>query len=73
MVSPDLLDVVLDGTANGAEIVESCAPSVDLRALEIDIPSLDEVVEELLVLLEFLSGETGTLRVEAGSMSRCSK
>lgn len=52
---PELFDVGLDGAADGTEVVEPCAASVDLKALKDDESSFEQIVKKFFVLLEQLS------------------
>jgi hypothetical protein len=47
--SPELFDVVLDSTANGSEVIQSCTASVNFESLEVNVSSLDEVIQEFFV------------------------
>lgn len=51
---PELFDVVLDGTTNRPEVIETGTSSVDFKSLEINVSSFDEVVQEFFVLGHFL-------------------
>jgi len=54
MFSPDLFDIVFDGRPNWSKVVETSTSSVDLKSLEVYIPSFDEVFKKFFVFEEFL-------------------
>jgi hypothetical protein len=73
MLPPQLLDIVPDGAADGAEVIESGTSSVDLKSLEEDVSSFDEILEQLAVLLHQLRAKGGTLRPESSAYMRTCK
>lgn len=45
VLAPELFNVSPDGTSNWSKIVETSAPSVDLKALEENVASFYEIVQ----------------------------
>jgi hypothetical protein len=51
---PELFDIVLDGTTDGPKVIKTGTSSVDLKSLEKNVSSLNEIIQEFFVLGHFL-------------------
>lgn len=54
-LSPELLDIVFDGTPDGSKVIETGNSSIDFESLEKDVSSLDEIIQEFFVFGHLLN------------------